>query len=86
MCFWTTESLELMNILTYGGVETASYPLPIYHRVFRRFFTAQAPSAIKSVALAGAVFYARPSPFVSSHPRTRHLVDLAANAASSTGC
>ena len=29
MCFWTTESLELMNILTYGGVETASYRLPI---------------------------------------------------------
>ena len=45
MCFWTTESLELMNILTYGGVETASYPLPIYHRLFRRFFTYVIPLA-----------------------------------------
>ena len=45
MCFWTTESLELMNILTYGGVETASYPLPIYHRLFQRFFTYVVPLA-----------------------------------------
>ena len=45
MCFWTTESLELMNILTYGGRETASYPLPIYHRFFRRFFTFVVPLA-----------------------------------------
>ena len=45
MCFWTTESLELMNILTYGGVETSSYPLPIYHRAFRRFFTFVIPLA-----------------------------------------
>jgi len=45
MCFWTTETLELMNILTYGGVETASYPLPIYHRLFRRFFTFVVPLA-----------------------------------------
>ena len=39
------ESLELMNILTYGGVETASYPLPIYHGFFRRFFTFVVPLA-----------------------------------------
>ena len=45
MCFWTTESLELMNILSYGGVETASYPLSIYHRLFRRFFTYVVPLA-----------------------------------------
>jgi ABC-2 type transport system permease protein len=39
ICFWTTESLELMNTLTYGGVETAQYPLAVYKRWFRRFFT-----------------------------------------------
>ena len=39
LCFWTTESLEIMNILTYGGVETAQYPLSIYHAAFRRLFT-----------------------------------------------
>lgn len=37
--FWTTESLELMNTLTYGGVETAQYPLAIYRGWFRQFFT-----------------------------------------------
>ncbi len=33
MCFWTIESLEMMNILTYGGVEAAQYPLAIYSPV-----------------------------------------------------
>ena len=43
LCFWTTESLEIMNVLTYGGVETAQYPLSIYHVAFRRFFTFVVP-------------------------------------------
>ena len=43
LCFWTTESLEVMNVLTYGGVETAQYPLSIYHAAFRRFFTFVVP-------------------------------------------
>ena len=38
LAFWTTESLEVMNTVTYGGVETGQYPLPIYQRWFRRFF------------------------------------------------
>ena len=37
--FWTTESLEIINALTYGGVETAQYPLAIYKEGFVRFFT-----------------------------------------------
>ncbi|MCC5639089.1 ABC-2 family transporter protein [Nostoc sp. CHAB 5844] len=37
--FWTIESLEIVNILTYGGVETAQYPLSIYTKWFQRFFT-----------------------------------------------
>lgn len=37
--FWTIESLEMMNILTYGGVETAQYPFSIYSQWFQRFFT-----------------------------------------------
>lgn len=43
LSFWATESLEIMNTLTYGGVETASYPLAIYRRWFRRFFTFVVP-------------------------------------------
>lgn len=45
IAFWTTESLELMNTMTYGGVETAQYPLPIYRIWFRKFFTYIIPLA-----------------------------------------
>jgi ABC-2 type transport system permease protein len=48
LSFWTTESLEIMNTLTYGGVETAQYPMAIYHRWFRRFFTFVVPLACVS--------------------------------------
>jgi len=45
ICFWTVETLELMNTLTYGGVATAQYPLSIYTRGLRRFFTFVVPLA-----------------------------------------
>ena len=45
MAFWSTESLELMACLTYGGVETAQHPLTIYQPWFRRFFTVIIPLA-----------------------------------------
>jgi ABC-2 type transport system permease protein len=35
--FWTVESLEAMNVLTYGGVQAAQFPLSIYARWFRAF-------------------------------------------------
>jgi ABC-2 type transport system permease protein len=35
--FWTVESIEAMNVLTYGGVQAAQYPLSIYARWFRTF-------------------------------------------------
>ncbi len=35
--FWTVDSLEAMNVLTYGGVQAAQYPLSIYARWFRSF-------------------------------------------------
>lgn len=38
LTFWTIESLEIMNVLTFGGVETAQYPLGIYNKWFQRFF------------------------------------------------
>jgi ABC-2 type transport system permease protein len=43
--FWTIESLEVMNTLTYGGCETAQYPLAIYTPWFRRFFIYVVPLA-----------------------------------------
>ena len=43
LSFWTTESLEIMNTLTYGGVETAQYPLAVYREGFVEFFTYVVP-------------------------------------------
>jgi ABC-2 type transport system permease protein len=37
--FWTVESIEAINIFTYGGTEMMSYPMHIYHRWIQRFFT-----------------------------------------------
>ena len=43
--FWTTESLEVWNTVTYGGVQTAQYPLTLYEDWFRKFFTYIIPLA-----------------------------------------
>ncbi|MEI9997096.1 MAG: ABC-2 family transporter protein [Rhizomicrobium sp.] len=37
LSFWTVESLEVVNTLTYGGVEAAQYPLDIYAGWLRKF-------------------------------------------------
>lgn len=37
--FWTFESIEVVNIFTYGGVEMTSYPMHIYPHWLRNFFT-----------------------------------------------
>ena len=36
---------EIVNTVTYGGMETAQYPMAIYARWFRRFFTFVIPLA-----------------------------------------
>lgn len=35
LAFWTVESLEVMNVLTYGGVQAGQFPLSIYAAWFR---------------------------------------------------
>jgi ABC-2 type transport system permease protein len=35
LAIFTVESLEVMNVLTYGGVQAGQYPLSIYGRWFR---------------------------------------------------
>jgi len=45
LAFWTTESLEIANTLTYGGRETGEFPLEVYRPWFRRFFTVVVPLA-----------------------------------------
>ena len=43
LAFWTVESLEVANTLTYGGVTAGEYPLDIYARWFRQFLTFVVP-------------------------------------------
>ena len=45
LSFWTVQSLEVANVLTYGGVEAAQYPLAIYARWFRWTLTFIVPLA-----------------------------------------
>ncbi len=61
MAFWTVETLELVNTVTYGGVETGQYPLSIYGRWFRWFFTIVVPLAGANY-LPGLAILARPIP------------------------
>jgi len=37
--FWTLESIEIVNIFTYGGTEMMSYPMQIYPHWLRDFFS-----------------------------------------------
>lgn len=37
--FWTVESIEVINIFTYGGSYLISHPMHIYQDWIRRFFT-----------------------------------------------
>jgi ABC-2 type transport system permease protein len=46
LAFWTIDSLEIMNTITYGGVESAQYPLEIYRMWFRNFLTFIVPIAL----------------------------------------
>jgi len=55
LSFWTTESMELFNIVTYGGRDVAQYPLTIYRSWLRRFFTFVVPLACVSYFPALAI-------------------------------
>lgn len=43
--FWTVQGLEIANIFTDGGREMTQYPLNIYHKWVKRFFTFVIPFA-----------------------------------------
>lgn len=43
--FWTTDSLEVMNIATFGGMEVGQYPMTVYSPGFRWVFTFLIPIA-----------------------------------------
>ncbi len=60
--FWTVESIEVMNILTYGGSFTISYPMSIYPDALRRFFTYVVPAIFLNYYPA-LYFLDKPDPF-----------------------
>src|SRR5207302_6657475 len=62
LCFWTIETTELVNILTYGGREMLSYPLVIYNQVLQRFFLFVVPLAFGTFVPA-CYLLGRPLPF-----------------------
>lgn len=62
LCFWTIETTELLNSLTYGGREMLSYPLTIYSPVMQRFFLFIVPLAFSSYVPTCYVL-GRPMPF-----------------------
>lgn len=60
--FWTLESIEAMNIFTYGGNEMMSYPMHIYQDWLRKFFTYLLPSIF--IIYYPALYYMdKPDPF-----------------------
>jgi ABC-2 type transport system permease protein len=60
--FWTVESIEVINILTYGGSEMISYPMHIYRDWMRRFFTFVVPAIFLNYYPA-LYFLDKPDPF-----------------------
>lgn len=46
VCFFSTESLEVLNIFTDGGREFGRYPLSVYGKDILRFYTFVVPMAL----------------------------------------
>ncbi len=59
--FWTVDSIEVINIFTYGGSEMMSYPMHIYPDWVRRFFTYILPAIFLNYAPA-LYFLGKPDP------------------------
>lgn len=62
LCFWTVDSLEAINIFTYGGTEMMSYPMTIYQDWMRRFFTFILPAIFLNF-YPSLYFLDKPDPF-----------------------
>ena len=59
--FWTIQPIEIMNIFTYGGSEMMSYPMHIYKRWMRQFFTYMIPAIFLNY-LPALYFLDKPNP------------------------
>jgi ABC-2 type transport system permease protein len=67
LCFWTVQSIEIINTVTYGGTEMASYPLPIYHDLLQRFFTSWplSPTSQRCICSTGRSCSAYPAGYLA---------------------
>lgn len=73
--FWTIESIEAVNVLTYGTETLISYPMHIYDAWLRRLFTWVVPALF--LAYAPALYLlGRPDP-LGLPPWTRFVAPLA---------
>jgi ABC-2 type transport system permease protein len=61
LTFWTIQPIEIMNIFTYGGSEMMSYPMHIYQRWMRQFFTYVIPAIFLNY-LPALYFLDKPDP------------------------
>jgi ABC-2 type transport system permease protein len=59
--FWTIQPIEVINIFTYGGSEMMSYPMHIYQRWMRSFFTYVIPAIFLNY-LPALYFLDKPDP------------------------
>jgi ABC-2 type transport system permease protein len=69
--FWTVESIEAINILTYGGTEMMSYPMHIYQDWMRNFFTYIVPAIFLNY-YPTLYFLDKPDPF--GFPVAAHFI------------
>lgn len=60
--FWTIESIEIVNVLTYGGSYAISFPMHIYQNWLRRFFTYVVPAIFLNY-YPTLFFLDKPDPF-----------------------
>lgn len=76
--FWTVESIEVMNIFTYGGSYLIAHPMHIYQTWLRRFFTYVVPAIFLNYYPA-LYFLDKPDPlnFPAFAPFVAPLVGLA---------
>lgn len=66
--FWTLESIEIVNIFTYGGTEMMSYPMQIYPSWLRDFFSYILPAIFLN-------FY--PTLYILDKPDPLHFPSIA---------
>jgi ABC-2 type transport system permease protein len=73
--FWTIESIEVVNIFTYGTQEMISYPMFIYQTWIRRFFTYILPAIFLNYA--PALFFLDKADPLNLPPLARYVAPLA---------